>query len=441
MSDETDSKSVWASLPGIVTALAALITAIGGFWSIYPEPEISNFTAEPNSITIGNSTNLSWIVSNAENVSIRIQGGPVIYHSRELNGLLNVSPIGKTCYVLNAENWLKKGKNAGTICVNVESPADIKAIASDASKSGEPLVEYEGEMVSPGVALLKRQLERYLDLFNDTVFILSNKNNFLLGRGVTEGSLRDTQDELLNGINAIKKALENCNKNGESTCDIPGEAEKPDYEYRIAMPIMLNYTSEINIFTDEDDLRNYISRVWIEEISNERNMLGQDGLNNSQIDYYKSRIEVNKPPQFIYLKHVYTGKYLSSIKRKSSDYIEPLKDKPDGSCKFNVTVLSANKIAMNASNGKYLGRVERENPIDKGHNINSIEPTKEKISSYCEFVVTSLDDGTVTFRADNDKYWRDIRTGSWHVIDASGNGIDDNCKFSIIDSQSNDQAY
>jgi len=200
-------------------------------------------------------------------------------------------------------------------------------------------------------------------------------------------------------------------------------------------------SSEINIFIDEDDLRNYISKVWIEDISNERNMLGQEGLNNSQIDYYKSRIEFKKPPQVIYLKHVYTGKYLSRVARKSSDYIEPSKDKPDVFCEFNVTVLSTNKIAMNADNGKYLGRVERKNPVDKKHNINSIEPTKPKLSRFCEFVVTSLDDGTVTFRADNDKYWRDIRTDGWDVIDASGNGIDDNCKFLIIDSRSDDQAY
>lgn len=443
MADKSDKKSFLESIPGILAALAALITAIGGFWSIYPEPNIIFFTADPNNITIGNSTELSWSVSHAKSVSIITKSGQVNF-SHNMIGSCHVSPKEETEYILRAENWLKEN-NSKPICVNVESPADIKAITSDASKSEGQLIEYAGEMVSPGVVLLKRQLEYYQDLFNESVFILSNKNKFLLGRGVTEESLRDTQDELLNGINAIKKVLKTCTKNGEGTCDIPEEAKNPDYEFRIRMPIMLNYTSEISIFIDEDDLRNYISKVWIEDISNERNMLGQEGLNNSQIDYYKSRIEVKKPPQVIYLKHVNTGKYLCRREGEKSHYIEPTRDKPDATCEFNVTVLSANKIAMIADNDKYLGRMKRKNPLDKDHYINSIEATQAKLSPSCEFVVTSLDDGTVTFRADNDKYWRHIRTqtdkSDWHVIDASGNGIDDNCKFLIIDSRSDDHAY
>jgi len=81
MTDKSDKKSFWASIPGILAALAALITDIGGFWSIYPEPSIDRFTTDPNNITIGNSTKLSWSVSNAKSVSIITMSGQMVYCS------------------------------------------------------------------------------------------------------------------------------------------------------------------------------------------------------------------------------------------------------------------------------------------------------------------------------------------------------------------------
>jgi hypothetical protein len=301
-----------------------------------------------------------------------------------------------------------------------------------------PIEPMEGE-VTPYNALLRRYFE-YLSLYDDIAYIRGNKSEFLLGRGATEKSLKDTQDELLTGMNAIKNILPKCAEKGGIACDVPEEAKKPDYDFRIRMPIMLNYTPETNIFTSENALREQISNKWIEDVSDERHKIGQEGLANKQIDAYKSQIEVTEPPQAIYLQHIFTRKYLGRFDRKSSSYIEAGKGAPDVFCEFSVEVLSPNKIALRANNGKYLGRVNRKNPLDHNHHINSIEPVKTTPSVYGEFGVTFLANEKVSdkvaykvaFMADNGKYLRSIGT-NWPVIEASGDRIDERCEFLVID--------
>jgi PKD repeat protein len=112
MSDEKDKKSFWATLPGILTGLAALIAAISGIWNFIPDPQITSFSADPNSITNGSSANLSWSVSNAGSVSI-VPGKC----GTDKNGYCRVFPNVTTNYTITAERW---GKNPVTKSVIVE---------------------------------------------------------------------------------------------------------------------------------------------------------------------------------------------------------------------------------------------------------------------------------------------------------------------------------
>ena len=71
MSNENDKGSFWATIPGILTGLAALITAIVSFWLILSPFLIQDAPPEivfqaPGNVTIGDSAIITWTVKNAE---------------------------------------------------------------------------------------------------------------------------------------------------------------------------------------------------------------------------------------------------------------------------------------------------------------------------------------------------------------------------------------
>ena len=105
MSNNSDKKSFWTTLPGILTAIAAILTAMValiGF--ISPPPVISYFDSSPDAISPGNSSNLSWNVSDATSVTIDPEIGSVA-----LTGTRVVSPAETTTYSLKVKNIWKRG--------------------------------------------------------------------------------------------------------------------------------------------------------------------------------------------------------------------------------------------------------------------------------------------------------------------------------------------
>jgi hypothetical protein len=125
MSGDDNSKSFWTTLPGILTGVAALLTAVGGLLTTIDwqgnddgaEPDNSipeTLTADPSideplkinsfgldyaTILEGDSSNLSWAVSGAKKVNI-LPG----LHQVDPEGFLLVSPEKTTEYSLTAMN-------------------------------------------------------------------------------------------------------------------------------------------------------------------------------------------------------------------------------------------------------------------------------------------------------------------------------------------------
>ncbi len=69
-----------------------------------PAPEVTSFTASPNPITAGNSTTLSWVVTNATNVKVTDDSGATVYDGANLTGSQMVTPADTTTYTLEAKN-------------------------------------------------------------------------------------------------------------------------------------------------------------------------------------------------------------------------------------------------------------------------------------------------------------------------------------------------
>lgn len=80
-------------------------------------PEVS-FSADPQSISLGNSSTLTWTTTNAESVSIDQGIGPVDQH-----GTLNVSPQESTTYTITAMG--PGGRATASVTVTVVSPITL----------------------------------------------------------------------------------------------------------------------------------------------------------------------------------------------------------------------------------------------------------------------------------------------------------------------------
>lgn len=132
-----DGTAVAASGSMIVTASATTtytLTAAGsGNWcpqtaqatvTITPCPRIESFVANPSSITLGQSSTLSWNVSNASGATITLNGNPV-----GASGSLTVTPAVTTTYTLSVTGPGSCSPQQSSITVQV-NPVLCPSIAS-----------------------------------------------------------------------------------------------------------------------------------------------------------------------------------------------------------------------------------------------------------------------------------------------------------------------
>ncbi|MBI4817459.1 MAG: DVUA0089 family protein [Deltaproteobacteria bacterium] len=86
-------------------------------------PAIVSFTASPTLLSLGQSTTLSWTVTNAASVEIRV-GAQVLSSSSSLTGtFVHTPPLGSTTYVLRATN--PDGQTEQPLAISVVEPAPV----------------------------------------------------------------------------------------------------------------------------------------------------------------------------------------------------------------------------------------------------------------------------------------------------------------------------
>ena len=90
-------------------------TATGSSLAISP-PGITSFSASPANIMIGDTSTLSWSVTNADSVSI----APGTFSASSLTGSLTVNPATSTTYTLTATN--ENGTATATTVVSIGGP-------------------------------------------------------------------------------------------------------------------------------------------------------------------------------------------------------------------------------------------------------------------------------------------------------------------------------
>lgn len=132
-----NNKSFWTTLPGILTGIAAIITAIGGILlalntlgafdnngngGVSP-PKIESFGASPEEISSGQGSTLSWSVSDATEISIDPDIGSV-----SLRGSRTVRPVETTTYTLTASN--DAGSVDATTVIFVNENVELPTIES-----------------------------------------------------------------------------------------------------------------------------------------------------------------------------------------------------------------------------------------------------------------------------------------------------------------------
>jgi len=158
MNDGSEKKSFWVTLPGILTGIAAIITAVAGLLLILHQvgffekddietveaPKIELFSASPARVNRGEFSTLSWHVSDATNVTLDSGIGGV-----PLAGSKSVAPSKSTTYTLSAKNETGRSVYATTeVIVNGESPEEFsqqRSYAGDCSKrpEGSVCISYE----------------------------------------------------------------------------------------------------------------------------------------------------------------------------------------------------------------------------------------------------------------------------------------------------------
>jgi hypothetical protein len=157
MSNDENNRSFWTTLPGILTGLAAILTAVGGLITIIdelrpdpvpeviiPEPskdeplKINSFGLDYTTILKGDSSNLSWAVSGAKKVSI-FPGHLQVDHE----GFLLVSPETSTEYSLTAMNGTEQ----------IAASVRLKVMDADCYAKGNITIEVNGLAQGRGIDL------------------------------------------------------------------------------------------------------------------------------------------------------------------------------------------------------------------------------------------------------------------------------------------------
>lgn len=91
-----------------------------------PGPSVDSFTANPTTLVIGNTSDLSWMVSNADTVTVTSGDGTEVYDGSDLSGSVTVTPMvanppGAVTYTLVAADADNRTA-MGTVTITVNAP-------------------------------------------------------------------------------------------------------------------------------------------------------------------------------------------------------------------------------------------------------------------------------------------------------------------------------
>ena len=194
---DNDKKSFWNTLPGILTGIAAIITAIGGLLVILhpmgvfdgdepdgPQielPKIEQFDSDPARINPGEASTLRWLVSGAPRATIEPGMGWV-----DPTGTRQVSPSETTTYTLSAEN--EAGRVDATFEVIVEPEDKMPTIEYFESNPagihiGESATlrwsvrDVTRAAIEPGIRWVDPTGTRQVSPSETTTYILSTEND------------------------------------------------------------------------------------------------------------------------------------------------------------------------------------------------------------------------------------------------------------------------
>jgi hypothetical protein len=97
------------------------------------------------------------------------------------------------------------------------------------------------------------------------------------------------------------------------------------------------------------------------------------------------------------------------VRYYSTKCIGSVKDKPDAESRFKLYLLSNGKLALQASNGKYLSRIAYSN--DAVDNYNHIQPAKATADYWSQFEFDYAAEegpfenlGTIALKSENGRY-------------------------------------
>ena len=118
-------------------------------------------------------------------------------------------------------------------------------------------------------------------------------------------------------------------------------------------------------------------------------------------------------PFDVYLLDLSNYQFVSVIPACVTNYdtkcIGSVKDKPDAESKFKLYLLSEDKLALQANNGKYLSRIAYSN--DAFDDLNHIQPAKSTPDNPSQFDFDYDPEGgpfenlgTITLKANNGRY-------------------------------------
>ncbi|MFB3764709.1 MAG: S-layer protein domain-containing protein [Methanotrichaceae archaeon] len=125
-----EKKPFWTTLTGIMTGIAALLTAVAGILIFLNPPSINSFSASPDTIAPGEITTLSWSVSGANIVTINPEIGNV-----PSSGSRQISPRNNTTYILNARSTFRS--STAITDVKIVNETSAGSMASD-NKTNNP---------------------------------------------------------------------------------------------------------------------------------------------------------------------------------------------------------------------------------------------------------------------------------------------------------------
>ena len=113
----------------------------------------------------------------------------------------------------------------------------------------------------------------------------------------------------------------------------------------------------------------------------------------------------------VYLLDPSTNKFLSRVYRQYRNYIEAAKQPHDAACKFKMMLLNNGKVTFQADNGKYLSRIAYSNDAVDGNNY--IEAAKTSADYFAQFEYEYTPGGgpwegagTIALKSENGRYWK-----------------------------------